>query len=92
MNKKIINKSKIYGELHTSFGSFELLAPEPEKYNIPWYLREGALSFYVLVKGTARHIIVKGDFGVVPYEHIREEFVNFEVVNDAENIKVDSLE
>lgn len=67
MNKIIEDKVTVYGVLYTPFGQFELLAPEPERNNLPYYLRDGAFSFYVLDDGFARHIIVCGDFALVPY-------------------------
>lgn len=80
----IEGKAKSYGRLLTVFGAFELLAPEPEMRNLPFYLREGAMSFYVADSAdmVARHVIVKGDFAIVPYAETPEINVCF-VVEDS---------
>jgi hypothetical protein len=82
----------IYGRLLTPFGEFSLLALEPEKNNLPWYLRDGAYSFYIKDDdGYAKHIHIKGEFAIIPYSGTDKELVSFEIVEE-ENIKVDSLE
>jgi hypothetical protein len=86
----ITQKEKVYGMLLTQFGDFELLAPEPEKKNLPFYLRDGALSFYILREGYARHIIVKGDFGLVPYVNPQSVEVKFEVEDEGETLRLET--
>ncbi len=81
----ITQKEKVYGMLLTQFGDFEMLAPEPAKHNLPFWLREGALKFFILREGMANHIIVKGDFGIVPYVYPHDVDVKFEV-EDSESI------
>lgn len=82
----------IRGRLLTNFGEFHLLTLEPERNNLPWYLRDGAYSFYIKdVDGYAKHIYIKGEFAVIPYSGSDTEKVLFEIEED-ENIKVESLE
>jgi len=72
-----------YGILYTTFGEFVLLSPEPERYNLPWYLRDGAFSFFVRDGyGIARHLIVKGDFGISLYDVIRDVVVTFDLEDE----------
>ena len=75
----ITQKEKVYGMLLTQFGDFELLAPEPIKHTIPYWLPRDVLKFYILREGMANHIIVKGDFGIVPYIYPHDVDVKFEV-------------
>ena len=86
MMNKLIQEIYVYGKLLTEVGHYELLAPEPELKNLPFYLRtENTFSFYVIASdGVARHVIVHSNFVIEPYAHPRLKEVTFEVDDEVE--------
>lgn len=86
---EIREEKEIVGRLFTGGREYELLSLEPaERFALPTYMRNGALSFYVRnAFGYAVYIVVKGDFIIEPYPVAVYKDVTF-VVEEAEQEKV----
>ena len=69
MDNVVSKEVYVYGRLYTSLGVWDLLEPEPQKKNLPFYLRNDAYRFHVIENfgqgDTDTFVDVKGDFAVI---------------------------
>lgn len=75
-----------YGVLYTSMGKWELLEPEPQKHNLPHYLRNDAYRFHVVNDdGFDSKADVLGSFVVILHPQLKSIIVKVVVDDDIES-------